>query len=112
MSDLATAIRTAIRNGEGGVRFAVRLTPKGGRDRIEGWVAAADGRLHLKARVAAPPEAGKANAALIALLAKALGVAKSSVTIVGGETARLKQVEVSGDAACLRSRLEALGEAP
>lgn len=107
MSDITAAIRSEA----GGVRFAVRLTPKGGRDRIEGWTAAADGKLYLKARVAAPPEAGKANVALIALLAKTLGVAKSKIAIAGGETARLKQVDVAGDAAYLRARLEALGEA-
>lgn len=102
----------AIRAEKAGVRFAVRLTPKGGRDRIEGWAAAADGKMHLKARVSAPPEDGKANAALIALLAKTLGVAKSGVSIVSGETARLKQVDVAGEPDYLRARLEALGEAP
>jgi uncharacterized protein (TIGR00251 family) len=101
----------AIRESGTGVRFAVRLTPKGGRNAIEGWTKGADGRMHLKARVAAPPEAGKANAALIALLAKTLRVAKSNVAIVGGETARLKQVDVTGDADYLLARLEALGKA-
>lgn len=107
-----STIAAAIRNEKEGVRFAVRLTPKGGRDRIEGWAAASDGRLHLKVRVAAPPEDGKANATLIALLAKTLGVAKSRVAIAGGETARLKQVDVAGEPDYLRSRLEVLGEAP
>ncbi len=100
-----------LRQTESGLRFAVRLTPKGGRDKIEGWSTGADGRPHLKARVSAPPEAGKANAALIALLAKALGVAKSAVAIAGGETSRLKQVDVSGEADYLRARLDALGDA-
>ena len=99
------------RRTEAGLRFAVRLTPKGGRDKIEGWSAGADGRPHLKARVSAPPEAGKANAALIALLAKTLGVAKSAVAIAGGETSRLKQVDVVGDGDYLRAKLEVLGEA-
>lgn len=105
-------IAAAIRAEKAGVRFAVRLTPRGGRDRIEGWAAASDGRRHLKARVSAPPEDGKANSALIALLAKTLGVAKSAVAIAGGETARLKQVDVAGAPDYLRARLEALGEAP
>ena len=100
-----------LRRTQTGLRFAVRLTPKGGRDRIEGWTAGADGRPFLKARVSAPPEAGKANAALIALLAKTLGVAKSAVAIAGGETSRLKQVDVAGEADYLRARLDALGEA-
>ena len=104
------AFATAIRLTDEGIRIAVRLTPKGGRDAIEGWAAAADGRWHLKARVAVPPESGKANAALIALIAKTLGVAKSKVRITGGETARLKQVDVCGRPDYLQAQLEALGE--
>lgn len=84
------------------MRLAVRLTPRGGRDAIDGWASGADGRPYLKARVAAPPVEGEANAALTALLAKALGVSKSSVRIAAGQTGRLKSVEVEGlDAAGL-----------
>ena len=79
----------------------VRLTPKGGRDAIDGVETGADGKAYLKARVAAPPEDGKANAALIALLAKVCGVAKSKISILTGETARLKQVAIDGDGALL-----------
>lgn len=78
------------------MRLAVRLTPRGGRDAVDGWATGADGRPFLKARVAAPPVEGEANAALTALLAKALGVSKSSVRIAAGQTGRLKQVEVEG----------------
>jgi hypothetical protein len=85
-----------------GIAFAVRLTPKGGRDRIEGWTTGADGKAHLKARVAAPPEGGKANAALIALLAKTLDVKKSAIHIVAGETARLKTVAIRSPEAAQR----------
>lgn len=77
-------------------RIAVRLTPRGGRDRIDGWDRDGEGRPYLKARVSAPPEDGKANAALVVLLAKALVVPKSAVTIASGQTARLKQVEIDG----------------
>ena len=57
--------------------FHVRLTPKGGRDAVEGWAAASDGSEHLKARVRSVPEDGKANEALIGLLAKTLALPKS-----------------------------------
>ena len=77
-------------------RIAVRLTPRGGRDRIDGWDMDGDGRPYLKARVSAPPADGEANAALVILLAKTLRVPKSAITIVAGQTARLKQVEIEG----------------
>ncbi|MET0337968.1 MAG: DUF167 family protein [Caulobacter sp.] len=77
-------------------RIAIRLTPRGGRDRIDGWDRDGEGRPYLKARVSAPPEDGKANAALVVLLAKALGVPKSAVKIASGQTARLKQIEIEG----------------
>lgn len=91
------------------LRFAVRLTPKGGRDALEDWAPNADGRPYLKARVAAPPEDGKANTALVALLAKTLGVAKSCIRIASGENARLKVIEVEGETDALAAKLDALG---
>ncbi len=94
----------------GGVGFRVRLTPKGGRDAIDGWTAGADGSEYLKCRVSAPPEDGKANAALVALLAKALGVAKSAIRIAAGEPARLKSIHIVPAPAALARRLETLGE--
>jgi len=72
------------------------LTPRGGRDGLDGWAGDAEGRPYLKARVAAPPVGGEANAALIKLIAKALGVAKSAVTVAAGETARVKTLEIEG----------------
>lgn len=77
-------------------RLAVRLTPRGGREAIDGWAVDGDGRPYLKVRVAAPPVEGAANAALVALLAKTLGVSRSSLTIVSGAGARLKLIEVAG----------------
>ena len=75
-------------------RITVRLTPRGGRDAIDGW----DGDV-LRVRVAAAPVDGKANDALLRLLAKALGVAPSRVTLVSGAQARLKSVDIDGMAA-------------
>jgi uncharacterized protein len=92
----------------GPVRLRVRLTPRGGRDRIEGWFEAEGERL-LRARVAAPPVDGAANGALLSLLAKALRLPKSSLALVAGETSRTKTVEIAVDPAELSARLEALG---
>ena len=76
--------------------IAVRVTPRGGRDAIDGWRLDADGRPVLKLRVAAAAADGAANAAVLALLAKALRRPKSSLTLVAGQTARLKRIEVAG----------------
>jgi uncharacterized protein YggU (UPF0235/DUF167 family) len=84
------------------MRLAVRVTPRGGRDAVEGWTVDDAGRAVLKVRVAAAPTDGSANAAVIALLAKALKRPKSSLRLVSGETARLKLIEAEGlDAAGL-----------
>lgn len=88
--------------------FRLRLTPKGGRDTIEGWKHGADGAVYLKARVSVPPQAGKANEALVVLLSKTLAIAKSTIRIVGGETARLKTIRISPAPASVATRLEAL----
>jgi uncharacterized protein (TIGR00251 family) len=88
------------------LRLAVRLTPRGGRDAIEGFSEDEAGRPVLKVRVAAPPVEGEANAALIRLIAKALGVPRGAVRLVSGETARLKVLEIDGiDDAQARARL-------
>lgn len=79
------------------VRLTVRLTPNGGRDAIDGLEAAADGEEHLKVRVRAVPEKGKANQALIVFLAKELRLAKSKLSLVSGETQRKKILRIDGD---------------
>jgi hypothetical protein len=88
-----------------GIRFAVRLTPRGGRDAIEGWKTDSAGREYLAARVRAAPEDGKANQALTALLAKTLGVPRASVTILSGAKAQLKIVSVQGEPAAHAAKL-------
>jgi len=89
-----------------GLRLSVRLTPKGGRDAIEGVGTLADGRNVLQARVRAAPSEGGANAALIGLLAKKLGVAARDVRLEAGASARLKRIKVDGDGAALAARLD------
>jgi uncharacterized protein YggU (UPF0235/DUF167 family) len=92
---------------DGGLRLTVRLTPKGGRDVIEGIEVLSDGRAVLKARVQAAPAKGAANAALEALLARSLDVPRSAVTVTAGRTGRIKSVRVAGDAADLLVALSA-----
>ena len=72
------------------------MTPKGGRDTVDGWASDASGRPYLKVRVSAVAADGQANAALTAFLAKTLKRPKSAVRIASGETARMKIVEIDG----------------
>jgi len=91
-----------------GVAITVRLTPKGGRDSIDGIETLSDGRSVLKARVRAVPSEGEANAALVKLLAKSLDVPARSVIVMGGATARVKRIAIGGDVSTLIARLEKL----
>lgn len=79
------------------VKLSVRLTPNASRDAIEGAETGDDGECWLRARVTAVPENGKANKALIQLLAKWLRVPKSSISVISGETARKKILRIEGD---------------
>jgi uncharacterized protein YggU (UPF0235/DUF167 family) len=89
-----------------GIVIAVRLTPKGGRDSIDGIEALSDGRFVLKARVRALPSEGEANAALVKLIARTLDVPNRAVALAGGATSRVKRITVEGDAPALIARLE------
>lgn len=89
-----------------GLRVAVKLTPKASRDRVEGLQPEADGSVALKVSVTAVPEDGKANAALVKLLAKEWRVPKSAIAILHGATDRRKTLLIGGDAGQLRPRLE------
>lgn len=89
-----------------GLIVSVRLTPKGGRDSIDGIVTLADGRAVLQARVRATPSEGEANAALLKLIAKELGVPARDVRLEAGATARLKRIRIEGDGNALAARLE------
>jgi uncharacterized protein len=91
-----------------GLLVDVRLTPRGGRDAIDGVEQRADGRVTLKARVRAAPFEGEANAALCRLLASALHTAPRQVSVVSGATARVKRVRIAGDGFALAAALERL----
>ncbi len=91
-----------------GISVALRVTPRGGRDDIDGIETLANGRSVVKVRVRAVAEGGEANRALTELLAKALGVPKANVRLLSGATSRLKQVAIDGDPAKLGEALRAL----
>lgn len=90
-----------------GVMLRLRVTPRGGTDRIEGRGVDASGAPHLRLRVSAAADKGKANDAVLKLLARAWRLPRSSLAITAGETGRTKQVTVSGDTADLLEKLGA-----
>lgn len=90
---------------DGGLRVRVRLTPKAARTVVTGLRAGAGGEPALAASVTAVPEKGRANAALVKLLAKEWGVAKSAIGIAAGASARDKTVHIAGDGKALATRL-------
>lgn len=82
----------------------MRVTPRAGRDELAGWH---DGRLRV--RLIAPPLDGRANEALIQLIARALDLPPRAVRIISGENAREKRLAIAGiDEATLRARLGVL----
>jgi hypothetical protein len=89
-----------------GLLVSCRLTPKGGRDAIDGLASFGDGVPVLLARVRAAPEDGRANEALCRLIAQTAGVAPSRVRLAAGAKSRLKQVALTGDPATLARALE------
>jgi uncharacterized protein (TIGR00251 family) len=95
-----------------GVVLMVRLTPRGGRDAIDGIEQLADGRRVLKVRVRAAASGGEANAALIKLIAGTLGVPAGDVSLLSGATARLKRLKVAGVGAALAAALEKICAIP
>ena len=91
-----------------GVVIACRLTPKGGRDAIDGVATLSDGMRVLLVRVRSAPEDGKANEALCKLIASTLGVAASKTRLVAGAKSRVKQIAVTGEPGVLAERLAGL----
>ncbi len=92
----------------GGILLDIRLTPRGGRDAIEGVLSLSNGQRVLSARVRAVPEKGAANAALTVLVAEAFGIPKSSVSVASGPTARIKTLRIAGEPGRLMARAAAL----
>ena len=88
MAKLPQAVQTA--------RLTVRLTPRGGRDGIDGWIRDAEGLPCLKVRVSSPPVDGAANEALERLIAATLRVPGGAVRIIAGHQARVKRLEIDG----------------
>ncbi len=102
----AAAATFPYRRTPTGLVLFVRLQPGASANRIEGSVRLDDGATVLRVRVTAAPEKGKANAALIKLLAKALGAPKSAIAIAGGATDRRKTLAIEGDPAALARRVD------
>lgn len=101
----ATALVRAAREG---VLLTVRVTPRGGRDAIDGVELMADGREVLKVRVRVAPEGGEANAAVVGLIATALKMRRSDVEVTAGATARVKQILLRGEPRQLADALDHL----
>jgi uncharacterized protein (TIGR00251 family) len=97
--------KTPWQLGPDGLLLAVRLTPKGGHDAIDGIEQTADGRSVLKVRVRAAASDGEANAALVRLVAKSLAIAPRQVSLIAGATGRLKRLKIAGQAAALAETL-------
>ncbi len=106
MADAATS--SWVSGQEDGVRLAVRVTPRAAQSAVQGIETDAAGRAWLAVRLTAPPEAGKANAALIKLLAKRWRLPARDFRLVGGATARRKVLHVQGPPAQLLAEIRAI----
>ena len=101
MTTVIPVTGTPVTITEGGVLLAVRLTPRARQAAIGEIARDAGGAACLRVSVTAPPEGGKANAALIALLAKNWKLPKSRIELVSGAASRNKKLRIAGDAATL-----------
>lgn len=100
-----TAAVNAVQTGRGCIRFRVRVRPGGSRDRVLGRTALADGTAAILVAVSAPPVDGRANRAVLDVLAAALDLPKRSLRVASGSTARTKIVTVESDDAAIAARL-------
>lgn len=106
-----TSASPLTRRGDG-IELALKVTPRAGRLAVEGIMVDAAGAAWLAVKVTAPPDDGRANAAVLALLAKQLGVPGSACRLVAGAASRWKRVHVSGNAQLLAGRAAALAGLP
>jgi uncharacterized protein len=93
-----------------GVVLTIRLTPRSARDAIGAIETLPEGRTALIARVRAVPSEGEANAALVRLLARTLGIPPRSIVLAAGASSRLKRLVISGDGPALIAALERLSK--
>jgi uncharacterized protein YggU (UPF0235/DUF167 family) len=85
--------------------LAIRVTPRSAKPGIGGWRTGADGREELEIRVVEAPADGAANDAVLTLLAKALGVSRSQLSIISGPASRHKRIALPFELAEVRARL-------
>ena len=90
-------VHTILRQSENHIELFVRVTPNASRDEITDFIQSSDGENRLAIKVRAAPEKGKANKAVIKLLAKLIQVPKSSIAVTSGSTARQKTLRIIGD---------------
>lgn len=90
-----------------GLLLEVRVQPGARGDRIDGVATLADGGVVLKVRVTAPPEGGRANTALVKLLARRWKLSKSDIDVVAGAASRRKRLRLGGDPDALEARIVA-----
>lgn len=93
----------------GGILLHLRVTPKGGRDTIDGLWTGSDGKRYLAVRVSAPPEDGAANDAVRRLVAKQAGLSRGAVTLEAGAQSREKRLRLEGDSQRLAAWLQTIG---
>ena len=94
-----------------GARVALKVTPRASSSGVQGVQVDGAGRTYLTVRVSAPPEAGRANAALIKLLARRWRMPQGALEVVSGAGARHKVLHIHGAPDALIARLRALEEA-
>jgi hypothetical protein len=89
-----------------GVRVRLRVQPRARRNQVDGLAPEADGAVALRVAVTAAPQDGKANAAVVALLADTWDVSKSALAVVAGAADRRKTIHLQGDPRRLMQALE------